>query len=1042
MIQKLTMLVVFFLMFAVNCVQASTPLHKKISVDYRALPLADALRDVEQKAGVRFQVDESLVANESPVTFSMTDTPAGRVAVRLLRPVHLTMANTDGSSIHVVPRPMSDIFSVGREETFEFARKPEVKRNGDIVTISFETKAWCDVTVAIEDASGRILRHLASGVLGPNAPEPFQWNSKVQTLVWDGKDDTGAYVDDKNRIRVRVALGLKARFERTLYWHPAKRSGDVWALASGEEGIFVFNSGRGIDQVRLFDRDGNYVRAVYPFPTGKVDAMNGLIRHKFPDGPELAIKPNWLQTTLLMSGDNCYTPTYNDGRYKGHQSKRIADGGMGGAAANGIAVADGKVALIGHRFSRFTTKGGGVGSLSVHGGDIAFRSDKALWKGTHEHEGAAIEHASPRRGTISPDGKWLYLAMYNETFAGHGGVTLWRHQVKRTRFDADGDLKEFAGKAEAGDADGEFDMPADVACDAQERVYVADHRNDRIQVFNPDGKHLKNISVKRPVLLDVDPETGELYVFSWALPLPSANKFWGTRPSMDKKEAGTYFRLTRFASFEQSDKPESWDLQKTTGLKRTRASNVEIQAAVDFASDPVRVWITAPSPVGSRRSHGRGLVLLALEDGQWQVKRDLLAEAKRAVVRTGPGRHNRQRLAVNPATGKVYLFEGDTAWGKAFQRALQIDPEGGRVRHIDLPMSSEDMAFDQHGHVYLRSAEMVVRYRADTWREVPFDYGEERKAYHFGGGGGERSGRVISGAMVPGRSGFHLGGMHVNARGEIVISTIYSSTLDSRRGGKRVEGEDKYKPHIYPGRHYTPGGRMGGTLVHLLNRYGKMINDDVIPGLPGWAGAHGTFIDSQGDIYIVAAAPAMIRGKRHYNDHAGTLMKFTPGTARLLTTDGTPVPLHQKPDRPYDLYLSRTWVENAHWIQPGVGFGSSYNTACACWNNRSAFDYYARTFTPEVDRYSVGVLDSAGNIMARIGQYGNVDDGMPLDQGRDTPPNPRSIGGDETAFMHAPYLTVHTDNHLFAADPGNARVVSVKLGYHTEESVALKDVPD
>ena len=337
---------------------------------------------------------------------------------------------------------------------------------------------------------------------------------------------------------------------------------------------------------------------------------------------------------------------------------------------------------------------------------------------------------------------------------------------------------------------------------------------------------------------------------------------------------------------------------------------------------------------------------------------------------------------------------------------------------------------------------MVVRYQADSWREVPFDYGEERQSYNFGGGGGERSTRVISGAVFPGRSGFHLGGIHVNAGGQIVVSTIYSEALDGRSDTAQVHGGERYQPTLYPGRHYVAGGRMGGTFVHLLDRHGRMLKNDVIPGLQGWAGAHGTFIDSRGDIYIVAAAPAVIRGERHFNDHAGTLMKFTPGTARLYSTAATPVPLQVKPERPLDLYLSPTWVENAHWIQPGIGFGSSYSTACACWNNRSAFDYYARTFAPEVDRYSVGVLDSAGNMMVRIGQYGNVDDGMPLLQGEDTPPNPRSIAGDETAFKHAPYLTVHTDNRLFAADPGNARVVSVRLGYHAEETVALKDVPD
>jgi hypothetical protein len=35
-----------------------------------------------------------------------------------------------------------------------------------------------------------------------------------------------------------------------------------------------------------------------------------------------------------------------------------------------------------------------------------------------------------------------------------------------------------------------------------------------------------------------------------------------------------------------------------------------------------------------------------------------------------------------------------------------------------------------------------------------------------------------------------------------------------------------------------------------------------------------------------------------------------------------------------------------------------------------------------------------------------------------------------------------TDGHLHIGDVGNGRVVQVKLGYHAEEKVALKDVPD
>ena len=54
-----------------------------------------------------------------------------------------------------------DELKVKREPVFEFAQKPVVTRAGDNVTIAYETKGFCDVTVAVEDANGRIIRHLA-----------------------------------------------------------------------------------------------------------------------------------------------------------------------------------------------------------------------------------------------------------------------------------------------------------------------------------------------------------------------------------------------------------------------------------------------------------------------------------------------------------------------------------------------------------------------------------------------------------------------------------------------------------------------------------------------------------------------------------------------------------------------------------------------------------------------------------------------------------------------------------------------------------------
>ena len=102
-----------------------------------------------------------------------------------------------------------------RENVFEFAKQPVFRRVGqDRYEITFASQGNCDVTVGIVDGEGAIVRHLACGVLGPNAPAPFQKNSLEQTLIWDGKNDLGRYVESPGTCKVKVALGLKPELEK------------------------------------------------------------------------------------------------------------------------------------------------------------------------------------------------------------------------------------------------------------------------------------------------------------------------------------------------------------------------------------------------------------------------------------------------------------------------------------------------------------------------------------------------------------------------------------------------------------------------------------------------------------------------------------------------------------------------------------------------------------------------------------------------------------------------------------------------------------
>jgi hypothetical protein len=123
----------------------------------------------------------------------------------------------------------------------------------------------------------------------------------------------------------------------------------------------------------------------------------------------------------------------------------------------------------------------------------------------------------------------------------------------------------------------------------------------------------------------------------------------------------------------------------------------------------------------------------------------------------------------------------------------------------------------------------------------------------------------------------------------------------------------------------------------------------------------------------------------------------------------------------------------------GVGFSGSATGGCCCWNARFALDLFGRSFATELTRFQVAILDTNGNLILRVGTYGNVDDGVPLikDGG---PPNPRPVGDDEVALFHPSYVATHSDRRLFIADYGNYRILSVRLVYHAEEAVRLNDV--
>ena len=376
-----------------------------------------------------------------------------------------------------------------------------------------------------------------------------------------------------------------------------------------------------------------------------------------------------------------------------------------------------------------------------------------------------------------------------------------------------------------------------------------------------------------------------------------------------------------------------------------------------------------------QRKVNSNLRLYTIKNGKAELVRDFLKDVEQSMARTVPPKRFRQRLNVNPLTGKLFIGEGDSYVYNAHKQQVEVDPETGKARLVELPFDAEDMCFDAAGHAYLRTHTIVGRYESATWREVPWDYGEERSKVCTSSSGDRREAPLLSGLVLPASSSWHHGGMFVDLKGNLADDT------------------------------------------------------------------YGVGLDEHGDLYMLAAATRVLDGKLHFNDMTGTLLKVKPKKSKIISASekvAVPVPVAERPNRPFELSNAtqgQAWIEQPEWLYGGVGWcGKNRGIGCACTNCRFAFDYFARSFAPEIDRYSVAVLDSAGNLIVRVGKYGNADSAGPQSKA--------PLGGDEVGLVFGAYLATHTDRRLFIADPGNARILSVKLGYHAEEKVALKSVPD
>ena len=97
----------------------------------------------------------------------------------------------------------------------------------------------------------------------------------------------------------------------------------------------------------------------------------------------------------------------------------------------------------------------------------------------------ATHFNAPSDVVVAPNGD-IFVA------DGHGDDT----NNRVVKFASDGTFVKAWGRT--GDAPGEFRTLHAIAIDSRGRVFVADRANNRIQLFDQDGKHLASVDAVRP----------------------------------------------------------------------------------------------------------------------------------------------------------------------------------------------------------------------------------------------------------------------------------------------------------------------------------------------------------------------------------------------------------------------------------------------------------------------------------------------------------------------------------------------------------------
>ncbi len=860
----------------------------------------------------------------------------------------------------------------------EFSQKPVARRNGAKVRIEFALSSRTDVAVYVLDAGGKVVRHLAGGVLGKKPPAPLKPGLN-QSLDWDGKDDKGCPAKG-GPFKVRVAAGMKPEFDRFILHNPSPRI-SVNALAVGPKGnvhLFhldpVANRNMGGTKLRVIDRNGKHVRVLMPFPADIApDRVKSLGVFVTEEGDLVPRVHNYQQFCFYPDGSsqrgrsvpNVWSPTVDR---QGRAHWLVCGSGMRLACVD---------AAGGVPYSTFLSPKllGEVKGLNM-----------ANWS-QHAWERPCL--------ATSSDGKYLYLSGLTRGNNRQSVSCVYRVDLAtRSRAEVFVGKLDMPGKEKA-----LLTEPRGVAA-AGGFLYVADAGADRIAVFKEaDRSCAGEIKVEAPDTIGVDPASGAVYVVSGAnVKQPDLFKFDGFKSGKE--------------------------ICRQPLPRYNHSKKISHVIAVDATAKPVRIWLPTPGPYPP-------FELLCVEDtgtkfelkgdprsadpwaeGPRDMSVDRLNDELYVKVSRPHKLHSYYRVDEKTAKVKKLLWLGRAPEIRGGWAATQMVP-GPDGSLYTWSFSNQFIRFDRDGKPIKLPGQDAYRLQTKLHTQMTFSnrglfvkspeelFVVPREATH-----------AWSSLRVMGPDG--------QDKRTVIWQCLLGATPKLDAAGNiyladMVKPPDRSYPEFFDGKLKPPPAACG-----------------VDTGAPFWTsymyGSIVKFPPSGGAIWSVSPkreAEIVAKNRARATKKGWAFPKKPPADAAFLKKPKIKVKAHigWKPHTPAEL-------QGALWYRfgfsPYSGHTSGSTSCCMCEGAGFDVDPFGRVFFPNLGQFRIEVIDTNNNRITEFGKYGNEDSG------------PKGHVKKPAIPLAWPLAVAVGDKHAYVADTLGRRVVRVKLGYAVEGTCTVK----